>query len=123
MAKTDQHNDGLAFEEVASLSETFKFTEDTIPGTACVGVFQEQREVEVDDLASGGKRLTRRYEFTDPETGGQFGVWGSGGLDWKWDQAEPPIAPGDIVRITFTGVANLDGGRTAKQFKLEVARS
>ena len=61
--------------------------------------------------------LSPRYTIENKD--GQFMVWGSAIIA---DKVEP-LEVGLEIRITFEGTKNLGGGKTLKQFKVEVAET
>lgn len=89
------------------------------PGDIAIGRFVRIDIVEMDDDNNPGEtRSTRLYVLDTAD--GEMGVWGSGLLDYKWDDAGE-VPAGTPVKIVYKGKQELDGGRTARQYDLFLA--
>jgi hypothetical protein len=69
-----------------------------------------------DIVVVDGKRIRRAmlHEFRNEDTPEPFGVWGSAVLDKRL--AEVPA--GSRVRIRYEGKQELEGGRTARRYRV-----
>lgn len=83
-------------------------------GEVLQGTYTGYKTVEQEDLNNpDGTRLVNLYEITDSE-GVKWGVWESHNIALGFQN----VSPGDLVRITFIGVAPLTGGRSVKQYRV-----
>lgn len=100
-------------------------------GEEIVAVYLGGSEVEVparadDDDESitvneNGKRVRRAmlHEFQDGEGTEPFGIWGSAVLDKRLAD----VPPSSRVKIRYDGKQNLEGGRTARRYRVWVDKS
>lgn len=89
-------------------------------GDVVIGVYNGANEIQVNDPENPGeKRAVLLHELqTEPDTE-PVGVWGSAVLDKRL--AEVPI--GSRVKIEYQGKQELDGGRTARRYKVWVDKA
>jgi hypothetical protein len=93
---------------------TFPFENE---GDVIEGVFKGVREVEQDSLNDPGKKVMRNcYSITD-DNGKDWSVWESAAIATGMESAKE----GDYVHIEFKGKVPMDGGRSFKQFLVQIA--
>src|ERR1035437_3374892 len=105
------------FETVAApYPQTFPFNS---PGDSLEGVYKEVRKVNQDDLTNPGQKVDRNcYTITD-DAGKDWSVWASAAIE----EGMASVLPGNYVRIEFVDKIDLDGGKSFKQFIVQVDRS
>lgn len=95
---------------------------DMVEGSEFAAYYRGANELSVPDPNAetpDGKRVSLLHEFSETPDGEPFGLWGSGGLDKRL--AEVPN--GSFVRVLYEGKTDLDGGRTARQYRVWVDRN
>lgn len=95
---------------VEPYADTFEFESE---GNSLMGIYNGSRTIEQEGL-DGQPRTVNIYEVTD-NGGKKWSVWGSAMIDTAFES----IAPGNAVKITYEGKADLDGGRTVKRFTVQ----
>jgi hypothetical protein len=105
------------FETVAApYPQTFPFEN---PGDSLEGVYKEVRAVSQDDLTNPGQKVDRNcYTITD-DAGKDWSVWASAAIE----EGMASVVVGNYVRIEFVDKIELDGGKSFKQFIVQVDRS
>lgn len=124
MAAEKAQNIGVGTDEewltvVEPFSPTFDFKN---AGDQLSGVFLSRRLVELpDDNKPGETRMANAYELL-AETG-KWTVWGGYAIDEAFGpENAPKIHVGEIVRFLYDGKVELDGGRTVRQFTVQVKK-
>ncbi len=90
-------------------------------GEEFTALYMGANELSVPDPngAEGDTRVSLLHEFQTSKDSEPFGLWGSAVLDKRL--AEAPI--GSRVRVLYEGKQNLDGGRTARRYRVWIDRS
>lgn len=116
-----------SWEEIQPFTEPRQMAE----GEEIVGFYGGANEIEVpardDDndesvtTLPNGKRVRRAllHEIRDTPEGEPYGIWGSAVLDKRLSEA----AAGSRVKIRYEGKQELDGGRTARRYRVWIDRT
>lgn len=116
MAVKDVTNDEAGWETVVEpYADTFEFEE---IGATLTGIYESSRTIEQADKLTGEIRNVNCYTIVEHETGDKFTVWGSYSIDEAF-QGERAIPVGNLVRITWEGKADLEGGRSVNKYRVQ----
>lgn len=105
------------WEEIAPFTEPRNLDE----GESIIGFYRGAQTVNVPDpnSDSGEKRESLLHEFSDTPEGEPYGIWGSAVLDKRLAE----IPSGSRVKVQYDGKQDLEGGRTARRYRVWVDRS